>query len=471
MGDEIATHHFTQDDFAAFEARLVAETGLVRKLFTDSGFSQRGAVAGFELEAWLIDKAGRPAPINKQFLDVLQSALVVPELAAFNVELNGSPSAMTGRVFTRLHDELGATWADCCDCAQSLGHGLVAIGILPTVTEDLLDARYMSPMVRYRALNDQIMALRNGAALEVNIDGHEPLSMIRSDVMLEAAATSFQVHLQTKPAMAARAFNATLVASAPMVAVSANSPFLFGHSLWEETRIPLFEQAVHLGSKYPQRVGFGAGYIAQSLLETFEENLEAHPIVLPALRDDPPDRYPHVRFHNGTIWRWNRPLLGFDFDGQPHLRIEHRVVPAGPSLTDCIANAAFYFGLVRAFVDLNQPIESLIDFGTARSNFYEAARHGLRARIRWLDGEELTAQRLILDQLLPRAETALGDFGIPLDEIQRYLNVIRRRAENQQTGAAWQRRWVARHGRELDKLTLAYAEAQQSDEPVHTWSI
>jgi gamma-glutamyl:cysteine ligase YbdK (ATP-grasp superfamily) len=469
MGDEIARTQFTADDFAVFDERLRAETTAIRALFEGDGFSPRGEVAGFELEAWLVDQTGKPAAINDHYLAELNNPLVVPELAAFNVELNGSPTSLSGRVFTRLHDELAATWGACCACAHDMGFKLVTIGILPTVAAEQLDSGHMSNMKRYQAINDRVIELRGGEPLEVDIDGAMPLDMTHKDVMLEAAATSFQVHLQCRPVRAVRAFNAAVVASAPLVAVSSNSPFLFGHDLWAETRIPLFEQAVHVGPSHPERVGFGTGYITNSLLECFVENLETHPVLLPVTLDESPHRFAHLRFHNGTIWRWNRPLIGFDFDGQPHLRIEHRVIPAGPTITDCIANAAFYYGLVRYLVSLPDPVEEDIDFPTARENFYAAARHGIDAEIVWRDGRRVPIRRLILDHLLPEARTALGLWNIPRAEIDRYLDVIEARAETGQTGAAWQRRWVATHGADMAALTLAYHESQQTDEPVHTW--
>jgi gamma-glutamyl:cysteine ligase YbdK (ATP-grasp superfamily) len=469
MGDEITRRHFTADDFSAFHERLRIETTAIEDHFSNNRFSPRGQTAGFELEAWLVDRQGNPAPVNNRFLETLNNPLVVPELAAFNVELNGSPTSLSGRVFTRLHDELAATWKACCECADDLGYRLVTIGILPTVSADQLNSDHMSNMKRYQAINDQVMALRHAEPLQLNIDGARPLAMTHNDVMLEAAATSFQVHLQCRSATAVRAFNAAVVASAPLVGVSCNSPFLFGHELWNETRIPLFEQAVNLGPDYPQRVGFGTGYLRESMFECFLENLESHPVLLPVLLDESPHRFAHLRFHNGTIWRWNRPLIGFDFDGQPHIRIEHRVIPAGPTITDCIANAAFYYGLVQSFVT-DEPIEGTIDFDTARANFYAAARNGIDANLVWSNNEHIGARALILERLLPAARSALARLNIPRTEIDQHLDVIQARAESGQTGAQWQRTWVRRHGPDMAALTLAYHEAQQSDEPVHSWS-
>lgn len=196
---------------------------------------------------------GDPVAKNDEYLSTLNNPLVVPELAAFNAELNGSPTALTGRVFSRLHDELSATWNSCLEVAKKTGCHLVTIGILPTIVESMLSSEFMSSMVRYQSLNDRVMALRDGKPLELKIEGKVDLAMTHPDVMLEAAATSFQIHLQGKPESAVRDFNASIVASAPLVAAT-NSPYLFGHELWHETRIPLFEQAVNVGDRYLPRV-------------------------------------------------------------------------------------------------------------------------------------------------------------------------------------------------------------------------
>ena len=471
MGDEIPQRHFAAEDFTRFRRCLDRETDAVANLFANDGFSERGDIAGFELEAWLVDAQGNPAPRNEHFLAELHNPLVVPELASYNVELNGSPCAITGRVFTRLHDELAATWRACQEAARALDLRLATIGILPTIAPELLNSDHMSRMVRYQALNDRVLALRDGAPFEVDIAGADHLVMSHDDVMLEAAATSFQIHLQCKPARAVRTYNATLAASAPMVALAANSPFLFGRSLWAETRVPLFEQAVSLGPRDPERVGFGTGYADASLFETFRENRELHTILLPYVQDEPPSKFAHVRFQNGTVWRWNRPLLGFDFDGVPHLRIEHRVVPAGPTIDDCIANTAVFMGAVRALVDDEVPIETQLPFETARANFYEAARLGLDAEFTWRDGERRPARALLLEDMLPAAAGALRTLDIPDGEVERYLGIATRRVEAGANGASWQRRWVARYGAEFNALTLAYLDAQDSGQPVHAWTV
>jgi gamma-glutamyl:cysteine ligase YbdK (ATP-grasp superfamily) len=473
MGQEIASKSFTKKDFARFEERLGEEMALLGRWFEEGAWERTPAsIGGFELEAWLVDRECRPAPINEVYLERLASPLVVPELARFNVELNTAPRPLGDAALSAMERELADTWALCNRVAGEMDLCLGMVGILPSVTEQDLCRANMSSMKRYAALTEQVLRLRQGRPLMVEIRGHEHLRWAQWDVMLESAATSFQVHLQVDPARAVRFYNASIILSGPMVAATANSPFLFGKDLWEETRIPLFEQAVAsaAGGGAPNRVTFGTGYAKRSLYECFVENMEAYPVLLPMVMDRPAESLAHVRLHNGTIWRWNRPLIGTE--GQvPHLRIEHRVIPAGPSVPDAIANAALYFAAVHLLAQQPQPPEAQIPFETARENFYRCARQGLDARITWLDGKDVNVRALLLEEILPRGGQTLRAMGLAAEEVARYLGIVRERLASGRTGAAWQRAYAARHGADMRALTCAYLERGRSGLPVHEWVV
>lgn len=467
MGEDVEKDHFRKQDFSAFAKRLREETDLVAALFADRAFADDGYVVGFELEAWLIDPAGDPSPVNEPFLRDLAGEPVVAELARFNFEVNGRPQPLAGGALGALHRDLLATWRLCERRARDHGARVMMIGILPTVREDHLVLANMSGRTRFRALNEQIMRMRRGEPLRLEIHGREELSVEHRDVMLESATTSFQIHLQTPPGRAARVYNAALILSAPMTALAANAPFLFGRDLWDETRITVFEQAVGIN---PRRVTFGEGYARHSLLECFVENLELHPVLLPTEFPDPPERLHHVRLHNGTIWRWNRPLIGFGAGGVPHLRIEHRVVSAGPTIMDLVANTAFFLGLVTALAAQDDPPEALLGFEQARSNFYAAARFGFDARIVWLDGAEAPLRPLLAERLLPLARQGLDALGIDADERDLYLGVIGERLRSGRNGAAWQRAYVRARGADMHALAQAYHRRQSGGAPVHEWT-
>lgn len=471
MGEEIRTRNFTRSDFEEFRERLREETSLLRYLFENRGLSEREHVAGFELEAWLLDPQGDAYPDNENFLKRVKHGLVVPELAKFNIELNGSPTSLQGRAFSRLHDELGATWTKCLNCARMLGVHLLQIGILPTIAAEDLQAENMSGLTRFAALNEQALLRRDNHPFRIDISGVERLRRTHPSVLMEAAATSFQVHLQVQPNTAADLYNAAVLASAACVGAATNSPLFLGRQLWMETRIPVFEQSVDVGSDAFKHVTFGSGYVRKSLLEVFEENLRHYDPLIPQVDDSPPGRFTHLRLHNGTVWRWNRPLVGFDYDGVPHLRLEHRVIPAGPSLIDNIANAAFFYGLVLNFAREIDALTDEIPFEKAKRSFYRAARHGIDAPVYWRRGESVELRELLLTELLPRARLGLLSQNIPENESHEFLNIIAKRVEERQTGSHWMLRWLQEHGDDHRALVLAYLDRQSEGGPVADWPV
>ncbi len=470
MGQEIASDRFHPADFERYEKRLDRELALLADWFGESRFSSRRAVGGLELEAWLVGRDGEPLAINEAFIECAADPAIVPELAKFNIELNVAPQPLGGNGIRRLEESLAATCEHCGRVGEGLDASVVPIGILPTITDEALSPANMSAMRRYAALNEQVLRLRKGRPIGLDIVGQEHLKTEHMDVMLEAAATSFQLHLQVPANRAARYLNAAMILSAPLVAVAANSPVLFGKVLWEETRIPLFEQAVDVGSP-ERRVTFGSGYVQGSLNECFVENRANHPVILPLALDEPLKLLPHVRLHNGTIWRWNRPLIGFDEDGTPHLRVEHRVLPAGPTLIDMAANMALFFGLAEWLVMEPHAPEHRLPHAAAKQNFYQAARLGLTAHVDWYDGQRWGVARLVQQVLLEQARKGLEALRVDRSDIDRYLGTIEARVAGGATGAAWQRGFLEKHGRDLHALTRVYRDLSAAGEPVHRWEI
>ncbi len=472
MGQEISATEFQQQDFDEFRRRVADETDTLADWIADGHLADDLPVGGFELEAWLVSADGLPCPRNREFLELTPAGVACPELASFNVELNTEPRPLTADALRRMAADLQARWDSCRQAAASLSVKLAAVGILPSVRALDLSVANMSDLNRYRALNAEIMRLRAGRPMELAISGRQRLDLSHHDVMLEAATTSFQIHLQVTVRTAPLVMNLAQQVSAPMVAASANSPYFLGLDLWDETRIPVFEQAVDardLRSGHdpgPARVGFDGGWVCNSVLECFRDNLLRYPPLLPIeLEDD--GLLPHLRLHNGTIWRWNRPLLGSDAHGKPHFRVEHRVVAAGPTIPDMIANAALFYGVVLAY-SLDGRIMDLAP-ADARDNFYAAARHGLDANLVWQGGRRGRARDLLLEELIPAARRGLERAGFDSDDVIEYLRLIKERVSTGRNGSWWQRASVARHGTDMATLTLAYMDHQESGLPVHRW--
>ena len=480
MGTEIQATQFGPQDEAQFRERLRDETRHLMGLFRDGAFDDDGDTFGIELEAWLVDRDFLPAPVNERFLEAVNDPTVVPELSQYNFEINVPPSAAGPHFLSELEESLAYTWRKCCGHAEDLDACAVMIGIMPTVRDDMLRAEFISPLNRYAALNDRILEMRRGQPLRLSIvgDGEERLESVHGDVLIEAAATSLQIHIKTRPDEAVRYFNSAMIASAPVVAAAANSPFLFGKDLWDETRIPLFEQAVHINSyrdlegNQIGRVKFGEGYCRNSLLELFLENMDRYPPLLPMVEEADIGWLQHLRLQNGTIWRWNRPIIGVGPRGRYHLRVEHRVAAAGPTVTDTIANTALSIGLINHLAQCEAAPEASLSCTQARANFYAAAKHGMRARIEWLDGRTHDLQHLLLDTLIPQAEKALLRLGVSAPEVEHYLrDVIHQRVLTGRGGAAYQRSFVSVHGRDFQALVQAYAANMSRNMPVHLWHV
>jgi hypothetical protein len=349
----------------------------------------------------------------------------------------------------------------------------------------------LSANERYRVLNDQLVGAR-GEQFNVDIRGVERLQTTNDSIVPEAACTSVQCHLQVTPEQFPAYWNAAQAVAGIQVAVGANSPYLHGRQLWAETRIALFEQATDTrpdelkAQGVRPRVWFGERWIT-SVFDLFEENVRYFPPLLPVLDSEDPlavlqaggvPGLSELRLHNGTVYRWNRPVYDV-MNGRPHLRVENRVLPSGPTVIDMLANAAFYFGLARQLAEEDRPIWSGLQFGAAEDNFHAAARRGIEATMHWPGRGEIMVTELVRDTLLAKAHAGLDAFGVDPAHRDRLLGVIEGRCRTGRNGATWQTEavWAAEHRRGMDRqgalhdMLLRYSSLQQTNEPVHTWPV
>lgn len=470
MGQDIPYRHFTKSDEQQFLAKLQEEAVILRRWFERNAFESVHPIGGLEVEAWIVNANGKPIARNVELLSSLQHKEIVPELSLFNFEINVQPQSLSNDGIDAMYQNLLENWHKCSSMAQSKYWDTMIIGTQPALQDGQLTTHNMSKNERYKVLNERIFDIRKNKQITLDIDGREHLSCSHNDVMLEAATTSLQVHMQVTQQNAANIFDCLQILSAPLVAMSANSPFLFGKDLWDESRIPVFEQAIDLGDNYAKRVTFGTNYLDHSLLQCFEENIDKFEVLIPVLYQQQQENLAHTRLHNGTIWRWNRPIIGWN-EKQPHLRIENRVMPAGPTVKDMIANAAFLWGCVEAFQSQVEEFKDAITFEEVSDNFYNCAKFGMNSTILWKGGKSQNVLNVIIDELLPLAETGLIKLGITRSSAIYWLDIISKRVKCKQNGANWQRRWVAKHSTDMRRLAAAYLERQHSEDPVHTWSV
>ncbi|MFZ8933440.1 MAG: glutamate-cysteine ligase family protein [Bacteriovoracaceae bacterium] len=473
MGQEIKKTNFCDEDREVFKSRLRSETSILQKHFKHEKLEDPEIPKiGLEVEAWLVDKNGMPCPRNLEFLENTNHSLLVPELSQYNFELNVDPLPLSKDCFGQMSRQLEYLWSHCEKVSEKMGIHPLLVGILPTLTDDMLSLNNMTQSNRYQALNEQLFYLRKNKDIKIHIEHFDRLDLIKQDIMLEAAATSIQVHLQVGKNKSSQFYNASIIASAPIVALAANSPFLYGHHLWDETRIPIFEQAVQVASfrdNHGQNIGrvtFGSGFSRNNLFEVFLENLDGYPTLIPLLFEDNPEELSHLKFHNGTIWRWNRPIIGHDDNLVPHLRIEQRVMASGPTITDIMANTAFYLGLT---LSLSQKDLSQKTFEQAKDNFYHCAKEGLSSVVNWF-GKKIDLKTLFEEVLIPDSKKALIESGVDKEEVEFYIDgIIGERVRSNQNGANWQKQFVHKNGGNFNALTEKYLENQMTGVPVHKW--
>ncbi|MCQ4085131.1 glutamate--cysteine ligase [Streptomyces sp. RB6PN25] len=496
MGEKVVATGFDLSDRQRYRQKLRQCLVGLERLLEEKRFDRPRNLMGLEIELNLADSDGLPCMVNEAVLDRIASRDFQTELAQFNIEVNIAPHRLSGRVLDQLAEELRIALSYADRQAAEVGARIVMVGILPTLgAQDLVQAN-LSRVDRYTLLNDRILAAR-GEDISLDIDGPERLTCTSASIAPEAACTSMQMHLQVTPGRFAAVWNAAQAAVAAQVAMGANSPFLFGRELWRETRPVLFQQATDTRPQELQAQGvrpitwFGERWISGAY-DLFEENLRYFPSLLPICDDEDPlrvldeggvPRLKELQLHNGTIYRWNRPVYAV-VDGVPHLRVENRVMPAGPTVTDVIANAAFYYGLVRALAEAPRPVWTRLPFPAAAANFEAACRYGIDAELYWpRPGRggalvRVPAVRLVRDELLPLAAAGLDGWAVAPADRDRYLGVIEERCRMRVNGASWQAAAFHRaEERGLDRqaalaaMTRRYCELMRSGEPVHSWPV
>ncbi len=489
MGTEVERHVFSRADRAAYRQKVRQCLDVFAEMLRESRFDVDRPMTGLEIELNLVDERAEPAMRNAEVLAAIADPDFQTELGQFNVEINVAPRRLAGGGLSAFEEQVRASLNAADAKAREVGARMVMIGILPTLRRAHLTAEALSANPRYALLNEQIFAAR-GEDLAIQINGVERLSTTADTVAPEAACTSTQFHLQVGPAQFAAFWNAAQTIAGVQVALAANSAYLLGKELWRETRIPLFEQATDTRSEEIKaqgvrpRVWFGERWIT-SVFDLFEENVRYFPALLPIREDEDPvathargdtPQLAELRLHNGTVYRWNRPVYDVVRD-RPHLRVENRVLPAGPTVADTIANAAFYFGLVRALAEDERPVWSQMSFSAAEENFHRGCIDGIGATQFWPGLGYVPATELVLRRLLPLAYDGLDAWGVDPAERDRLLGIMERRCLTGRNGAVWQVETV--HSLEdhdsLDRaealrvMLTRYIEHMHTNTPVHDW--
>ncbi|MGQ0630362.1 MAG: glutamate--cysteine ligase [Sporichthyaceae bacterium] len=495
MGEDIERDTFSPNDRRRYREKLGRSLQALEEILRDacaapSPASGSNPRIGLEFEVNLIDADLDPSMNNDAILTAIDDPRWQSELGRFNIEVNAAPRDLAAGGLRAMSAELHGALTRADTAAASLGTRLLLIGILPTLRPEDLGAHALSDGTRYAALNEQILTAR-GEPFQVAIEGRERLELVADSVAPEAACTSAQIHVDTGPREFAAYWNAAQAIAGVQLAVGANSPLLFGRRLWAETRVPLFEQSTDtrsvelIAQGVRPRVWFSERWI-NSGHELFEENVRYFPALLPICDDEEPlaalaagevPTLSELCLHNGTIYRWNRPVYAV-LDGAASLRVENRVLPSGPTIADTIANAAFCVGLIRGLAEAEHPVWERMPYAAAWANFRAGARDGIAAQLQWPGRPEQAAPDLIRAELLPIAADGLDAWGVSAAERDEVLSVIEARCARGVNGASWQLAAVdAFEARGLDRsvavraMTGQYWEHMHTGAPVHTWPL
>lgn len=471
--------HFLLGDIKALE-KMLAEG------FIESDVRRIGA----EQELCLVDKSCRPAPLSMEVLSKINDDHFTVEIAKFNLEINLDPLPFTGDCLRKMEGQLNGLLSKLGIVTEDLGIDVILVGILPTVRRMDFESGNVTPVPRFIALTSSLSELKGGS-YELHIRGTDELIAKHNSPIFESSNTSFQIHLQTAPDEIVRSYNFAQAIAAPVLAAATNSPLLLGRRLWKETRIALFQQAIdtrlasYVSREKSPRVTFGNGWIKNSILEIFQDDVARYKILvsmdveedsLKTLKGGNVPELKALRAFNGTVYRWNRVCYGIS-DGKPHLRIENRILPSGPTIKDEMANAAFWLGLMNGICDQYGDINEVMEFDDAKTNFFKAAAAGLDTQFKWANGKVISADELIMQELLPIAEAGLKKALITESDIEHYLEIIRERVASRKTGSSWILNSFSKLTDEgtkdeaLVSITAGIINRQKVGDPVHKWEL
>jgi len=473
-----------------FTRYLLRDVEALERMLEEEWFNVAPIHIGAEQEICLIGRHYKPAGKAMELLEKLSDSFTT-ELARFNIEANLEPQIFEGNCFSLLEESINKVLNELRDVSNTMDTDFVLAGILPTIRKFDLELENLTPLQRYHALVTAINKMR-GKIYELRISGIDELNIKHDSAMLEACNTSFQVHMQVTPDEFVSKYNIAQVLTAPVLAISTNSPLLFSKRLWSETRVALFQQSIdtrvtseHIRDRSP-RVTFGNRWLEDSILELFKEDIVRFRVMLMTdIKHDALEQLDKgitpklsaLMIHNSTVYRWNRPCYGISPNGKPHLRIENRAFPAGPSVIDEVANAAFWLGLMNAFGDHHEDVTKLIDFDEAKSNFIAASQQGLDSEIYWFKKQKISISELIKKELLPMAREGLEKNNVKKEDIDRYLSVIEERNQSRKTGTSWLLDSYAKLIKETTReeasaaITATMLECQKKGLPIHKWPL
>jgi len=494
MGQSISHSTFSEEDKRLYEARLDDSLTVLEQLLQQSGFGHGDSSIGAELEMVLVDDQCHAIPVCDEILRRAGDDRLTAEINRYNLEVNLTPVSLGSDSFGKIESEMLSVAGSLNQLAGEQGVRVIPVGILPTLRHEDLHACMITPDKRYQTLS-RLLRKNRGEKFSIRLKGREKVAFQTDSVAPEGANTSLQIHYRAHPDRFVDLFNSIQLVTPLVLGLGANSPFLLGRQIWHETRIGLFKQSIDGRNlrkrqlQLPARVHFGHGWLRKSALELFAETVSLYPPLLPICSDEDPmatfkegktPALSELELQMGTVWPWNRPV--FDAGDQPHVRVELRSLPAGPSAIDMMANAALAIGLAEGLLENIEGLVTSMPYDVLQRNLMVAARNGIECDLLWPSGKSnrLVEKPLIAlaDELLPAAYEGLSKIGIAAEQQSRYFGCIESRLCNASNGATWQisavsalrQRGFSRQAA-LKKMLDIYADNCLSNDAVADWRI
>lgn len=463
------------EDIRMFNRLLNDETQLLGEWFSDHVFTEDPSQFGLEVECFLLDDKNRLLFKNLDFIKSLDKSYLVPEVGGAHLEINTLPFELKRGCLKQLDAHVHALWDACALHAKDNGSKLILIGSCPTAEECSHHSTHLTPKERYHQIDANMAYHRENEDIQIRLSGVESLNFNPQSLAVNGLLSSLHIHSRVGLSESVKRYNVSQFLIAPVLAASVNSPFIYSRNLWQESRIPMFEQVMNLHtSSNPEGFPccfFGRDYLQSSFFELFEQNNSEIPRLSPMIDTaKPQEEMYHVRMQNSVVYRWNRPIVEFDDQGNLHLRIEYRSLPSGPTLSDMIANAIFLIGLVNFYTHEPLVPEEIVPFAYARDNFYLAALKGMDSKLYWR-GKEVDVQSLLLEQLIPQAKIGMERMDLDPYEISHYLHIIKDRVKKRATGSRWQEDYIKNYGPDFQQMMSVYLSWQAQDIPVSQWKL
>lgn len=520
---ELVHRSLDPETAAEFDSRLEDQAEWLRAAIDEGRMDNDDLAIGLEMEVYAVADGrpdavvdGRPDVVADRRPDepiggtddaagphltplpetVFETPAANKELGLHNVEINTNPTLFSEEGLaaqaTAIRDRTAAARAaardhDCdlvWDSMWTLPPKEGAIDYLSATEEreGVVLAAHMRHDPRYVAIDNHVLEYADGGPIPLSVPG---VDRAFPSMLFESLATSIQPHLQVPTAAELPAYyNAGIRTLGPVLALSANSPFLPAElyddvddpeGLLEEThdelRIAVFEQSTNQTPNAKVRVPTDID-AATDVVDRVLEDDRCAPFLREWIegetdREELSDRLWEFDHKRGTYWRWLRCVIGGDYVGpgndEHSLRIEYRPIPTQPTVTDVIGMQALVAGLLHGLVEAEHPIVDL-PWHVAESNFYDAAENGLDAELEWItaDGVRTTDRETVFEELFDHARQGLDAVGIPETDVERHLSPIEARWEARTTPSDWKRRTVREILDEGTDLTTAIEEMQRT---------